>query len=158
MKEINGEHPWGDAGQLILAGLFLLVWVLDSFFIHATTFLTRYIPWPIRLIILIAAVITALVLLRSAHFVVSQEKRPAMVITSGAFRYTRHPIYLASLLIYAGLTFSTASFASLALLIGVFVFHDYISSYEEAILEAKFGDEYRNYRAKTGKWIPRFWA
>lgn len=158
MKEKNGEHPWGDAGQLVLAGLFLVVWVLDSFIIQATTFLAGTIPWPIRLMILTAALITALLLLRSAHFVVRQEQRPAQVITSGAFRYVRHPLYLASLLTYAGLAISTASLVSLALLIGIFVFHDFIGGYEEAILEAKFGDAYRNYRAKTGKWLPRFRA
>ena len=156
MKEKNGEHPWGDAGQLVLAGLFMVVWVVDSFFIHATTFLASYIPWPIRLIILTAALITALLLLRSAHFVVRQEQRPAQVITSGAFRYVRHPLYLASLLSYAGLIISTASLVSLALLIGIFIFHDFIGSYEESIMEAKFGDAYRSYQAKTGKWIPRF--
>jgi protein-S-isoprenylcysteine O-methyltransferase Ste14 len=158
MKEKNGEHPLGDTGQLILAGLFLVVWVADSFFIQRTTFLASYIPLPIRLITLAVTLITALLLLRSAHFVVSQEKRPDHVITGGAFRFVRHPLYLASLLTYSGLVISTASLISLALLVGIFIFHDYIGSYEEALMEAKFGDVYRNYRAKTGKWIPRFLA
>ena len=30
IKEKNGEHPYGDAGQLILLGFFLLVWLGDS--------------------------------------------------------------------------------------------------------------------------------
>jgi protein-S-isoprenylcysteine O-methyltransferase Ste14 len=152
----NGEHPLGDAGQLILAGLFLAVWVADSFFIQRTTFLASYIPLPIRLITLAVTFIMALILLRSAHFVVSQEQRPDHVITNGAFCYVRHPLYLASLLTYLGLAISTASLISLALLVGIFIFHDYIGSYEEALMEAKFGDVYRDYRAKTGKWIPRF--
>ena len=44
MKEKRGEHPFGDAGQFILLGLFLVVWIGDSFFlknladsIHAKT-------------------------------------------------------------------------------------------------------------------------
>jgi protein-S-isoprenylcysteine O-methyltransferase Ste14 len=158
MKERNGEYPLGDAGQLILAGLFLVVWVGDSFFIQRTTFLASYIPLPIRLITLAAALVLAVWLVRSAHFVVSQEHRPDHLITSGAFRYIRHPLYLASLLTYLGLTISTASLISLALLVGIFIFHNYIGSYEEALLEAKFGDAYRQYQVKTGKWIPRLGA
>ena len=40
MKEKNGEHPFGDAGQLILLGVFLVVWVGDSFFLRKTNFLS----------------------------------------------------------------------------------------------------------------------
>ncbi len=36
MEDKNGEHPFGDAGQLILLGLFLIVWVADSFFLKRT--------------------------------------------------------------------------------------------------------------------------
>ena len=31
MKGKNGEHPFGDAGQLILLVLFLILWIADSF-------------------------------------------------------------------------------------------------------------------------------
>jgi len=34
MKEKKGEHPFGDAGQLISLATFLIVWVTDSFFIR----------------------------------------------------------------------------------------------------------------------------
>jgi len=34
MKEKEGEHPFGDAGQLISLGVFLVVWVGDSFFLR----------------------------------------------------------------------------------------------------------------------------
>jgi len=30
--ELTGEHAWGDAGQIILFLIFLLVWIADSFF------------------------------------------------------------------------------------------------------------------------------
>jgi len=32
MKEKNGEHPYGDSGQLILLVLFLLIWLLEDRF------------------------------------------------------------------------------------------------------------------------------
>jgi protein-S-isoprenylcysteine O-methyltransferase Ste14 len=156
MKKKNGEHPFGDAGQLVLAGLFLVAWVVDSFVLRETTFLSDYFPLSIRLITMATALILALLLMRSAHFVVSQEQRPDHVVTAGAFRYVRHLLYLASLLTYFGLAISTASLFSLALLVGIFIFYDYIGSYEEALLEAKFGEQYRQYKTRTGKWTPKF--
>ena len=118
MREKNGEHPFGDAGQLILFGIFLVVWVGDSFFLHKATFLSEYVPLYIRLVILGLTLAAAMYLFRSGHVVVSHEQRPSSVVSTGAFRYVRHPLYLASILTYLGLTVSTASLFSLAYLWG----------------------------------------
>ncbi|MCK4646622.1 MAG: isoprenylcysteine carboxylmethyltransferase family protein [Candidatus Aminicenantes bacterium] len=155
MKEKNGEHPFGDAGQLILLGLFLVVWAVDSFFLHKSTFLSDYVPLYIRLVILGLVFITATYLFMSGHTVVSHERRPAGLVSTGAFRYVRHPLYLASILFYVGLAVSTASLFSLGLLVGILIFYNYIASYEEKLLEARFGEGYRSYKKRTGKWVPR---
>ena len=97
----------------------------------------------------------AIILFRSGHVVVSYEQRANRVVATGAFRYVRHPLYLASILVYLGLTVFTSSLFSFALLVGICVFLDLIASYEEDLLEAKFGDEYRRYKQRTGKWVPR---
>ena len=39
--------------------------------------------------------------------------------------------------------------------LGILVFHNYIASYEEKLLDAKFGQEYRKYKMRTGKWVPK---
>jgi len=155
MKEKNGEHPFGDTGQLILLVVFLVVWVGDSFFLRKSTFLSDYVPLYVRLVLLGITLITAVYLFRSGHIVVSHDHRPNSVLATGAFKYVRHPLYLASILTYLGLTVSTVSLFSLALFVGIFLFHNYIASYEEKLLEARFGEEYRKYRNKTGKWVPR---
>lgn len=155
MKEKNGEHPFGDTGQLISFGVFVVVWIGDSFFLRQSTFLSNYVPLYVRLVILSLSLITAVYLFGSGHVVVSHEQRPNSMITTGAFRYVRHPLYLASILTYLGLAASTLSLFSLALLVGVFIFHNYIASYEERLLEAKFGEEYRVYKKETGKWVPK---
>jgi protein-S-isoprenylcysteine O-methyltransferase Ste14 len=155
MKEKNGEHPFGDAGQLILLGVFLVVWVGDSFFLHASTFLAEYAPLVVRLAVCGLALVAAVYLARSGHVVVSGEQRPTRVVATGAFRYVRHPLYLASMLAYLGLAIATASLFSLAVLVGMFVFYNAIAGYEERLLEAKCGEEYRQYKRRTGKWAPR---
>jgi protein-S-isoprenylcysteine O-methyltransferase Ste14 len=154
MKEKNGEHPLGDAGQLILFGLFLVIWILDSFILQRSTLLANTIPLAIRLIILGLALITAFYLFKSGHVVVSGEQRPTTVVSSGAFRYVRHPLYLGSILIYLGFTVSTASLFCLGLLVVIVVFYNYIAAYEEKLLEVKFGEAYVAYQKNTGKWVP----
>lgn len=155
MKEKNGEHPFGDNGQLISLGVFLVVWIGDSFFLHKATFLSDYVPLYFRLSILGLTLILAMYLFKSGHFVVSREQRPNSVVETGVFRYVRHPLYLASILTYLGLTIATVSLISFAVFIGIFVFHNYIASYEERLLVAKFGEGYRKYMERTGKWVPR---
>jgi protein-S-isoprenylcysteine O-methyltransferase Ste14 len=155
MKEKKGEHPFGDAGQLILLGLFLVVWAGDSFFLHRSTFVSDYVPFSIRLVILALALITGVYLFMSGHVVVRHEERPATVLSTGAFRYVRHPLYLGAILFYLGLTVSTASVFSLALLVIIFLFYNYIASYEERLMEIKFGEDYVSYKKRTGRWVPR---
>ena len=154
MEEKAGEHPFGDMGQLISLGVFLIVWIADSFFLHISTVLSDYVPLYVRLVILGLALATAIYLMRSGHAVVDHEQRPCGLVETGAFRYVRHPLYMASILTYLGLAISTASLLSLAVLVGIFFFHNYIASYEEGLLETKYGDEYRKYRMRTGKWMP----
>jgi protein-S-isoprenylcysteine O-methyltransferase Ste14 len=77
------------------------------------------------------------------------------VVSTGAFRYVRHPLYLAAILFYLGLAVSTASLFSLALLVVIFLFHNYIAGYEERLMEMKLGEEYVSYKNRTGKWLPR---
>ncbi len=155
MKDKKGEHPFGDAGQLILFGLFFLVWDGDSFFLHLSTFLSAYVPLFIRLAVLVILCAIALYLFKSGHVALEGEQRPERVITAGAFRVVRHPLYLGGMLIYLGMAIATLSLLSLAVFVVIFVFYNYIASYEEKVMEEKFGEEYRKYKEKTGRWIPK---
>src|SRR4030066_1773905 len=115
MKEKNGEHPFGDAGQLILLVLFLIVWIVDSFFLRTSTFLSDHVPLYIRLLFLGLALATAAYLSMSGHDRICREQRGTKVVSSGAFRSVRHRLYSACLLFYLGLAISTASIFSLVL-------------------------------------------
>jgi protein-S-isoprenylcysteine O-methyltransferase Ste14 len=155
LKEKRGEHPFGDAGQLILFVIFIAVWVADSFFLRRSTFLAKYAPLPVRVALLALALFGAVSLVRSAGEVVHHGQRPDHVLSGGAFRYVRHPLYLGVLLFYVGLVLVTASLYSLAVFAAIFIFYNYISGYEEKLLEARYGEAYKDYKARTGKWVPR---
>jgi protein-S-isoprenylcysteine O-methyltransferase Ste14 len=154
MKSSNGEHPFGDAGQLILFVSFMILWIGDSFFLRVSTFPSAYLPLSIRLLVMTLAMMIAAYLAKSGHVVVSGDHRPEGVVSTGAFRYVRHPLYLASILFYFGLAASTACLFCFGLLLVIFVFYNYIASYEEKLLMGKYGEDYLHYKKNTGKWIP----
>jgi protein-S-isoprenylcysteine O-methyltransferase Ste14 len=156
MKDKKGEHPFGDAGQMILMLLFLTVWIYDSFILHVETTIGGAIAGrSLRLAILVVSVTLATWLFRSGHAAVRDAERPARVLTSGAFRWVRHPLYLSALLVYLGLALATLSRWSLAVAALAFLFLNHIAAFEERVMEEKFAEEYRQYKAKTGRWWPR---
>ena len=154
MKEKKGEHPFGDAGQLISVAVFLVVWATDSFVLHWSTFLKQWDPHSVRMVVTIVAAVLAVALFFSGRTVIRKE-RPDHVVDTGPFRLVRHPLYVAALLGFAATAISSLSLISFVLLIPIFVFYNYIASYEEKLLETRFGEAYRDYEQRTGKWLPK---
>jgi protein-S-isoprenylcysteine O-methyltransferase Ste14 len=76
------------------------------------------------------------------------------LITSGPFRWWRNPIYMADVLILLGLAQVSlnAWFVIAALLFAPAVRQLAILP-EERHLEARFGDAYRDYKARTRRWF-----
>ncbi len=152
----EGEHPLGDLGQLILLVVFLAVWAVDSFVLRFSTAPLPAVTLGIRLGIAGLLFIAALRLAHKGHIVISEEVlRRGSLVKDGAFARVRHPLYLASILFYVSLVISTLSLVSAAFLGGIAVFYDAIASYEEKTLLRKHGDEYRVYKQRVPKWIPR---
>jgi protein-S-isoprenylcysteine O-methyltransferase Ste14 len=154
---LSGEHPWGDRGQLILLILFLGVWITDSFVFHFSTSLLEGISNYIRLAVAIPVLISGWILARGgmkAVFGTTREKPE--VISTGVFRLVRHPIYTGAILFYLGAIVMTMSVASAALLLLIIGFYFSICRYEERILTKTFGNDYLEYKQKTGMLVPKF--
>lgn len=82
-------------------------------------------------------------------------RREASLVTSGPYRWVRHPLYIMGLISYLGFALLAENwFIGLMLVIG-FVFLALRTPIEEAHLIEKFGDEYRQYMARTGRFLPR---
>jgi len=152
----HGEHPYGDLGQIIILLGFLLTWILDSFVFRYSTFLSPYVPIYLRLIFAGLILVSAIYLVRSGHRAISDEALSSpRLLTDGAFSRVRHPLYLAALLFYVFLIAITLSLISLFVFVGIFIFYNYIATYEEKFLEQKYGQDYLNYRKNVPRWIPR---
>lgn len=77
------------------------------------------------------------------------------LVTSGLYKYIRHPMYAGSLFGVIGFGLVTQSpLTFLITLILHFVIYNQRSNYEEKILIEHFGDKYLEYASKTKKFIP----
>jgi protein-S-isoprenylcysteine O-methyltransferase Ste14 len=76
------------------------------------------------------------------------------LVTDGVYRHSRNPIYTAMSLVYGGIAIAADSAWVLGLLVPLLVVMRYgVIAREEVYLEAKFGDAYRDYRAKVRRWL-----
>jgi len=74
-------------------------------------------------------------------------------ITTGLYRYSRHPMYISQLVMFIGVGIASASWLFLLLTIVYTGFgFIYTGSEEHACLE-KYGDAYREYMERTPRWI-----
>ena len=72
----------------------------------------------------------------------------------GPYTLTRNPMYLGMALILGGLALAgNALWPLLALVPVIWVIRTQVIAKEEAYLEAKFGNEYREFKARVRRWI-----
>ncbi len=157
-NDLTGEHAFGDTGQILLACLFIGVWIADTFFLRYTTFLNGSIPLGVRIPSGILLFILSVYLARRGLAIVFGDRgeKPA-VIRKSVFGVVRHPIYLSEILFYLALLMLSLSLAAAAVWGITIVFLHYISKYEEKLLLARFGEDYEKYMQEVPMWLPRFW-
>lgn len=80
------------------------------------------------------------------------------LLVSGPFRYTRNPMSLGTILLYLGLAVLVGSWSSVGLVLVLSsLLIVYLKTIEENELEARFGEEYVEYKRAVPFLIPRFW-
>ncbi len=85
---------------------------------------------------------------------IHNSRTPTALVQTGPFRLTRNPMYLFGSIGYAGLALFLCEPWSLALLPAVVaIIHHGVVLREEAFLESRFGDSYRQYRARVRRWL-----
>lgn len=154
--DLTGEHTAGDAGQVVLACLFMATWVADTFLFKYTTSLNQYVPLGARIPLGMALLVLSGYLVKTGLSIVFGEKREKPgVIRKSVFGIVRHPVYLSEILLYLGLLMLSISLAAAVVWVIAVGFLHYISRYEERMLLARFGKEYEQYMWEVPMWIPR---
>lgn len=92
--------------------------------------------------------------LRSRRTPIRADGTPRVMVTGGPFARTRNPMYLAGVVILVGLGITLGTVASLAIPVAYGILaHALLLPAEERVMEDRFGDAYREYRASVPTWI-----
>jgi protein-S-isoprenylcysteine O-methyltransferase Ste14 len=79
---------------------------------------------------------------------------PTRVVSSGAFRVSRNPLYVGLNLVLLGLVLILNSVAGLVVILTLFaVVHFAVILPEERYLEGKFGDRYSHYQRMVRRYL-----
>ncbi len=100
------------------------------------------------------------------HYVAAPEKswavkrglEPEYLLTEGPYRFSRNPMYVGGIGIWAGWTvwFGSAPVAS-GLVVLTAIYRAGIA-WEESMLERRWGHEWRGYAGRTPRWLSLGWA
>lgn len=78
------------------------------------------------------------------------------LVTNGPYRYVRHPMYASGFTFMIALAVATANWlVVLPMIAGTALLYAQVGR-EEAMLIERFGDDYRAYMKRTGRFLPRF--
>jgi protein-S-isoprenylcysteine O-methyltransferase Ste14 len=81
-------------------------------------------------------------------------KKPRKLVTSGAFAYTRNPIYVGFTLLLCGSAFVFGTPLSFLFPVIFFVVANFwYIPFEENNMQQIFGEDYQNYRSRVRRWI-----
>ena len=144
---------------IALAALLLglaLDWLLPSFILRGIFwFWTRLMIGAILIAAGTTLAIFAVRSFRRAGTNVEPWKPALTLVTSGIFAWIRNPMYLALIVLVAGIAISLGSDWMLVLVVpAALILHFGVVKREERYLETKFGESYRSYTHR----VPRYWV
>jgi protein-S-isoprenylcysteine O-methyltransferase Ste14 len=155
-KDLAGEYRWGDTGQIVLLFVFIIGMISDLFLFKVSDSWQDVYPWYFRIVIFLPLLFVAGYFAQQAHKkVFKEERKELMVIKTDVFARIRHPMYFGSILTYLGFVILSLSVIALLIFVVIVIFYYYLCRYEEQLLLAKLGDEYKNYMKNVPMLIPK---
>lgn len=150
------EHPQCHSVQKIMTALFFLSWIADTWLSNTSGYSTviNVMPRTAAYILAAVSVLVGLYLVTKSHKAIFASGKRGVIATD-VYAWIRHPMYLGVLLFFLGFIIVSTSLLSLAIWLVFFLAYDRMASYEENMLLKKFGNNYRLYQQRVGKWLPR---
>jgi protein-S-isoprenylcysteine O-methyltransferase Ste14 len=161
MTNVPSRHPRSDSpnvlvlppllyGVALAAGL-LLHWLAPRPILSSNV---RYWVGGTILALGAALAVWGRALMERAGTNVNPTLPTTALVTTGPFRFSRNPLYVALTLLYVGLALLTNALWVLVLIVPVLVLMHYgVVRREERYLEAKFGAAYGAYRARVRRYL-----
>ena len=87
----------------------------------------------------------------------SKDRGAGALVTTGIYRYIRHPQYAGLMLMSLGMILNWATLPTLILFPVMTTMYWRLAKREEADMVAEFGDAYRAYAARTKRFVPFVW-
>jgi len=146
---------------LVFAGLYLAGALLYAILPSSVSFLSIPLPDSIRFgMVGLGVVGLAFVLWGRASLgknwapSLSGLRADTALITTGAYRLVRHPIYLGAFIFLAALALLAANLLTLVPTIALLILLYVQLPEEESMLIDRFGEEYREYMKRTPRFMP----
>jgi protein-S-isoprenylcysteine O-methyltransferase Ste14 len=156
MSEEPDDHP----GVLVFPPLLWLICIVIGLIAHFVS----YDHWSLPSWVRVGGVALTLAgfaltywgrrVMQAAGTNIRPDKPALAIVADGPFAFTRNPLYLGLVTMFAGIGIALASPAFLIVLVPLaLVLHVGVVLREEQYLEDKFGDAYRAYKARVRRWI-----
>jgi protein-S-isoprenylcysteine O-methyltransferase Ste14 len=137
----------------LLIGL-VLAWLLPLPFSLPGTALVHWIVGGVLILVGLAFFVAGIRNFTGAGTPVPTNEPTLALVTSGVHGWTRNPIYLGMFLVYLGIGVAAASPWVLILTLPLAVTIRYgVVAREEAYLEGRFGEAYREYKGRVRRWL-----
>lgn len=157
----RSDIPGVIAPPPLLFGVPLVLGILFHRLVGGFDLPLSILSWPVRAwggaVIVIAGaalIVTAGIAFRRADTPPEPWKATRALAFAGPYRLTRNPMYVGMTLIYFGIAFIAGCLVIAAMLPIILVIVDrFVVRREEAYLSARFGAPYRDYLARTRRWL-----
>ena len=164
----DGGEAAGRSGAPDVPGVIALPPLIFLGFLAAAVVLEAIVPLPVPVAHSLARYVAGAVLAAGGFVMIATGTRrfvaagtnvpPTLpttaLVVDGIYRRTRNPLYLGLTLVYLGLGVAAGSVWAIGLLVPLlWVINVGVVKREERYLERKFGDAYRDYKARVRRWI-----
>ncbi|MHA2078875.1 MAG: methyltransferase family protein [Candidatus Thorarchaeota archaeon] len=176
-EEMKEKYP---RGMIVVQGLWILIlstivtYILISpiyifnidgqILVDIFTFPVDIIPQPYNLVGLLLIPIGMLLIIWANYALLHIGKiglrnrepmqKPSNLVLAGPYRFSRNPLYLGALVSLLGLVIVWSSVVIAFLMILIYIIFRYLFiKREELILEEEFGDQYREFKKRVGRWV-----
>lgn len=162
-------RPRGAKEKLLWVGWFVVIaaWLIQPFLVRndpappwlgVISGLLHPVGLGIGLILIVAgyaATLWTYAVMGSAWRIGISPQEKSKLVTEGPFRFIRHPIYAFQIVMLLGVFLLLPTPVSLIILVIHFVCVLAKAGDEEAHLEKTYGQDYRDYTARTGRLFPK---